>query len=185
MSLLESPPLAAFTPDDVLKMDGPYELVDGRLVEKQMSALAGKTATRFVKVLANYVDDHDLGDLYVESSFIGFSADRDRIRRPDIAFVAAARRHLIPDEGHIPVPPDLAIEVISPDDTVYELDDKLIDYRNAGIPLVWVLNPQARHVRVFRAGKPMEEFFDTDRLTGDPVLPGFAVAVTELLPPRK
>ena len=81
---------------------------------------------------------------------IVFSADHDRVRRPDIAFISAAKSHLVPDEGHIPIPPDLAIEVISPNDTVYALQEKLTDYREAAIPLVWVVNPHARSIQVYR-----------------------------------
>ncbi len=72
--------------------------------------------------------------------------------------MTADRAHLVPDDGHVPVRPDLAIEVVSPDEGVYDLDSKLRDYRAAGIPLVWVFNParESRQVRVFRPGRPID-----------------------------
>ena len=48
------------------------------------------------------------------------------------------------------IPPDLAVEVASPNDTVYELDDKLEDYQKAGVPLIWVINPNSRTATVYR-----------------------------------
>jgi len=68
--------------------------------------------------------------------------------------VSAARLKEVPKEGHVPVRPDLAIEVVSPGDEVYELDDKLADYESAGIPLVWILNPNLKTVSVVRPQQP-------------------------------
>jgi len=84
----------------------------------------------------------------------------------------------------VPIAPDLAIEVVSPGDTILELDDKLIDYRAAEIALVWVINPHARNVRIFRPRQRIEELSDSDTLTGDAILPGFSVSLGELFPPR-
>ncbi len=67
--------------------------------------------------------------------------------------------------------------MVSPNDTVYQLDDKLADYRAAQIPLVWVVDPKARTVRVRRIGQPTIELEETDILTGEPVLPGFSIVV--------
>jgi Uma2 family endonuclease len=105
-----------------------------------------------------------------------------QIRRPDLSFIASARRPAVPDDGHIPVRPDLAIEVISPTDVVYNLDEKLLDYASAGIPLVWVFNPVARIVRVHRPDGISRTFTENDTLDGGDVLPGFAAVVRDLLP---
>jgi Uma2 family endonuclease len=64
------------------------------------------------------------------------------------------------------------------------LDEKLVDYRAAGIPLIWVINPHARYVRIFRPRQRIEELNDTDQLTGDAILPGFTAQAGELFPPR-
>ena len=175
------------TPDDLLKLgqQGLFELVDGQLVEKPTGSLSGRTAVRITTQLSSFVVEKHLGELYSETSFRCFPNNPSQVRRPDLAFVAADRVHLVPDEGHVPVRPDLAIEVVSPDDGVYDLDYKLRDYRVAGFPLVWVFNParEIRIVRVYRPGRPIDELTDADTLGGDDVLPAFSIVVGDLFPP--
>lgn len=184
MTVLQTPlPVA---PDDLLKMgrDRPYELVDGELVEKPpMGYLAGKVAGRLYRRLGDHIEAHGLGEVVFEVSFRCFPGKPDQVRRPDIAFIASARLGQIPGEGHVPIRPDLAVEIVSPGDHVYDLDEKLVDYRSAGVPLVWVVNPDARTVRVFRPGRPIDELGDDDTLTGDAVVPGFAVAIRDVMSP--
>jgi Uma2 family endonuclease len=184
MTLLASPPVKSrITPDDILKMDGLFELVDGQPVEKHMSALSGKTAGIITAILVPFIRTNRLGDFLVETSFRCFPNDTDQTRRPDLAFIAVARADKVPDEGHVPIAPDLAIEIVSPNDSVYELDDKLIDYKAARIPLIWIVNPQARTVKVFRPSKPIDELTEADQLAGEGILPGFTISVRELFPP--
>ena len=73
------------------------------------------------------------------------------VRRPDVSFIRRGRLpgDVSPD-GWIKIPPDLAVEVVSPNDVVEELEEKLEDYQKAGIPLVWVIYPKRRKARVFR-----------------------------------
>ena len=82
--------------------------------------------------------------------------------------------------------PDVAVEVISPNDRVYDLEEKLEDYRAAGIPLIWLLYPPTRRVRVLRPEGPPTELGPDDELTGEEVLPGFRCRVADLFagPPR-
>ena len=191
MTIASAPPALPLvtptvTPDDLLKLgqQGLFELVDGKLVEKPMGALSGKTAIVLANVLFPFIDGANLGELYSETTFRCFPHNPAQVRRPDLAFVATDRLSLVPDVGHVPVRPDLAVEVLSPDDGAYDLDYKLRDYRLAGIPLVWVFNPAVdiRMVRVFRPGRPVDELFEGDTLTGDDVLPGFSAAVRSLFP---
>ncbi len=186
---LPAPPLTTLTvtPEDLLKLgqQGLFELVDGRLVEKPMGALSGETATIISSTLHPFIRSRRLGELYSETTFCCFPHNPTQVRRPDLAFVAAGRVHLVPDDGHVPVRPDLAIEVVSPDDGVYDLDSKLRDYRLPGVPLPWVFNParEIRQVRVFRPGRPSDELTDADTLSGEDVLPGFSAVLGDLFPP--
>src|SRR5437016_1577447 len=113
-----------FTPDDVLRLEseGLYELVDGKLVEKRMSSLASETAGLLTADLVGFLRQSPLGRIYPEQTFKCFPHDPDLIRRPEIAFIAAERLGGVPEEGHVPIAPDLAIEIVSPNDSVYELD---------------------------------------------------------------
>jgi Uma2 family endonuclease len=169
-------------PDDLLMMDGLFELVDGRLVEKHMSFIGGKTATRVITILSAFVAEHRLGEIVPEVSFKCFPLKPTQVRRPDIAFISTARLVNVPDEGHVPIRPDLAIEIISPGDEAYELDYKLEDYESAGIPLVWILNPSLKTVRVIHPNKPTIKLRGEDQLSGEDILPGFTTKVTELFP---
>jgi|SRR5665213_56228 len=173
-----------FTPEDILRLEneGLFELVNHQLVEKNMSSLASNTASIIGGRLFNYLEGSKKGQLYNELSFQCFPHDSNLIRRPDLAFITADRVKNVPEEGHVPVAPDIAIEVVSPNDKVYELDEKLADYRAAGIPLVWVVNPKARTLRIHRLDKSATELHENDTLTGESVLPGFSLAVKELLP---
>ena len=173
------------TPDDLLRLEeeGLYELVDGRIVEKQMSYLANLAAGRITTVLSNYVAPSKLGDVLPEQSFQCFPNEPDRIRRPDVAFILAARAPKGPIQGHVTIAPDIVVEVVSPSDRIYDLDEKLVDYRMAGVKLVWVVNPNSRTIRVHRPDQTVTEFSASDTLTGESVLPGFSAIVSELLPP--
>src|SRR5438309_2598483 len=140
-----------YTPDDVLRLEneGLYELGDGQLVEKPMSSLASETAGIVTARLVSFLSASRGGAVYPEQSFRCFPHDPDLIRRPDIAVVVTSRLSGVPEEGHVPIPPDFVIEVVSPSDLAYEIDDKLAEYRTAGVKLVWVLNPKGRVLRAF------------------------------------
>jgi len=173
-----------FTPDDVLRLEdeGLYELVNGKLVEKRMSSLASRTAVVIIKRLANFLEQSHAGEAYSEQTYQCFPHDPVLIRRPDVSFIAASRLAGVPEEGHIPIAPDLAIEVVSPNDKIYELDEKLADYRLAAVKSVWVVNPKHRTVRIHRLDHAYAELNDTATLMDESVLPGFSALVKDLLP---
>jgi Uma2 family endonuclease len=189
MSVVASEPI--YTPEDLLALpdDGKgYELVGGRLVEKNMGAFASWVAGRVLQLLAAF--GQDLGRGWVldsEGSYQCFADDPRKVRKPDVSFI---RRGRLPDEripaGHVPIPPDLAVEVVSPNDTVYELDAKVDEYLAAGVPLVWVVNPETRAVHVYRAGGSVERLSEEDELTAPEVVPDLRCRVADLftLPPR-
>ncbi len=183
MTMLAAPPVTTISPDDIPNMDGLFELVDDRLVEKQMSFQSGETTVNLSILLGAYIKNKQLGKLASEVTFRCFPNKPRQVRRPDLAFISASRLGQVPDEGNVPIAPDLAIEFISPGDTISELDSKLIDYRAAAIPLIWIINPVARNIRIFRPGQRIEELIDGDQLTGDDIVPGFSVPISELFPP--
>ncbi|MBA4186983.1 MAG: hypothetical protein C0467_03095 [Planctomycetaceae bacterium] len=79
-------------------------------------------------------------------------------------------------------PPALVVEVRSKNDSQPEIDAKVQQYLAAGVVLVWVADPELRTVTAYRANQPPTVFAATDTLTADPVIPGFAVPIAELLP---
>jgi len=106
---------------------------------------------------------------------------RDTVRSPDVAFVRAARVPLGGfGPGWILLAPDLAVEVLSPSETTSDTGEKLADYRAAGTPLVWVVDPAKRLVAVYAADAPVRWLREGDTLDGGAVVPGFTLAVEAL-----
>ena len=141
-------------PEDVIRLEeqGLYELVDGRLVEKSMSSLANKSAGLIIYRLAAWCEAAG-GDVLPEQSIQCFPADPDLVRRPDVAYYGADKSARLEEVGNVTIPPDLAIEVVSPNDKVDELEEKIAEYLAAGVKAVWAVNPKFRWVRVHRLGR--------------------------------
>jgi Uma2 family endonuclease len=76
------------------------------------------------------------------------------------------------------------VEVLSPNDLAYEVDEKVLDYLAARARLVWVINPESRIVRVHRLDGSMSWLTELDYLDGEDVLPGFRHPVSQIFPPR-
>ncbi len=175
------------TPEDLLKMprDRRYELVDGELVEKPMAWSTAVVTAHLVRLLGNYCEAHKTGVVADSSaSYRCFPHDPDRVRKPDISLIL--RERITPEllePGHIRIAPDLVVEVVSPNDEVSEVDKRVLDYQRAGVPLLWVVHPESRHVDVYRLGRRGEILSEQHELTGEPVLPGFRLPVREIFRP--
>jgi Uma2 family endonuclease len=85
-----------------------------------------------------------------------------------------------PADAYDRLAPDFAAEVISPGDTVSELDQKVEEYLAAGVKLVWVINPRLQVVRVYNPDGRIETLRITDELSGGSVIPGFRCAASAL-----
>jgi Uma2 family endonuclease len=179
-----------YTPEDLLAMpDGDrYELVDGRLVERTMGALSSWVGWRLGHLIGNFNDRQPSGwVLPADAGYQCFPDAPAKVRKPDVSFIRLGRLpgEQLP-EGNILLPPDLAVEIISPNDLAYEVDHKVEEYLRAGVPLVWVVNPETRTVRVHHSDRRGFVLRDTDELTGEGVLPGFRCLVqTIFLPPSE
>ncbi len=177
-----------YTPEDLLSMpDGKnYELVGGQLVERNVgiesSWVAGQVFTR----LDRFCQEHGIGwALLPDSGYQCFPHEPGLVRKPDVSFVKYGRfpGGVLP-KGWAKIVPDLVVEVISPNDTAYELDDKLDDYQKVGVPLIWVINPRSRTrtVRVYRGDGTVSYLHENGELSGEDVIPGFRCTVREILP---
>ncbi|MGL6096169.1 MAG: Uma2 family endonuclease [Fimbriiglobus sp.] len=161
-----------------------YELIDGRLEEKEMGSEASWIQNGLGSLLHVYVTAHKLGYVFdSEGSYACFPQKPGRVRKPDVSFVRYGRfdGERIP-EGSITIPPDLVVEVVSPQEKAYKLDQKIMDFESVAVPLIWVVYPNRRGVQVRSAGN-IRELTAADDLTGDPVLPGFRVKIADLFPP--
>ncbi len=173
------------TADDLWNMPdhgGHVELIRGELrVLRSAEYDHGRITGRLAARLFNHVDANRLGDVLAAGTGFVIARDPDTVRAPDIAFV---RRDRIPAEGR-PIKfwdgaPDLAVETMSPSDTVFELDEKFREWLDAGTRLVWVVNPKQRTVTVYRPDHTARILSSGDTLTGADVIPGFTLAIAEL-----
>jgi Uma2 family endonuclease len=174
----------AFSPEDLLQMpDGErYELVDGQLVERDLGAESSFIAGETYGILRDYSKSHRSGWAFPEgTSYQCFPTMPEKVRRADASFIRAGRLPgEWPPKGHIKIAPDLAVEVVSPGDLAYEVDEKVEEYIGAGVALVWVVNPVYRTVRVYRGDGSGVILRADDELTGGDVLPGFRCKVSDL-----
>jgi len=136
----------------------------------------GKISAKVIWHLSSYVYEKRLGELYTAETIFQVG---DRIMKPDVAFVSTARLDVDEDKT-FPIPPDLAIEVISPTDVHYRIVRKVFDYLDAGTRLVWVLDPVAKTVTVYRSENDIETLTRESLLTGEEVVPGFTCPVGQL-----
>ena len=180
------------TPEQLAMMpnDKDFELVDGQLVERKMGNKSNWIASRLYKLLSIYVDDNNLGWLFTSEAGYRLHPERPKtIRKPDVSFVTFGR---LPDEepsdAYDYLAPDLAVEVISPGDTVRELEAKVDEYLRAGVRLVWVINPDLKTLTVHRPDGTLAVLREPEEIDGETVIPGFRCPLSSLftLPsPRK
>lgn len=151
-----------------------YEYVKGELVPMAAAAiLHGKISVRVIRHLDPHVYQNQLGDVYTaETSFrVG-----ERLLKPDVAFVSTARLPEDETKGS-PVPPDLAVEVVSPTDSQWDVSDKVQAYLDAGTRMVWVIDPVLKTVAVYCPDKTFQLLQCDDTLTGEDVVEGFSCQV--------
>jgi Uma2 family endonuclease len=179
MSTVETPTL--YTPEDLLTMpDGDlYELVDGKLVERNMGAWSSYVGTRLLRRLGNFSEDHFLGWVFgSDASYQCFPHRPRLVRKPDISFIRLGR---LPGErapqGHTLIAPDLAVEVISPNDLAYDIDERVADFLAASTRLVWVVNPVQRTVLIYRHDGSIAGVREGGELDGEDAVPGFRCPV--------
>jgi Uma2 family endonuclease len=174
-----------YTPEDLLTMPAGdlYELVNGELVERKMSALASLTAGNINRRMGNFLETNPLGLPFDSDCSYQCFADPGKVRRPDGSFIAKGR---LPadqfEHGHIRIAPDLAIEVVSPNDIFYDVQEKVEEYLEAGVRLVWVIDPENRLITVHRADGSTTKLREQDELAGEDVLPGFRCRAGEIFP---
>ncbi len=162
-----------------------YEIVDGFHVElPPMSTDSQALASRLSRHLSNFGVQANLGESYIEILF-KLPLPVNRNRRPDVAFVPYTRWPLdrpFPSTNGWDVLPDLCVEVVSPTDMVDEIMDKVREYFQAGVRLVWVCYPRHQVIHVHDSLTTVRGQGRSDTLDGGVVLPGFQLALAELFP---
>ena len=176
------------TADDLLRLSSQGvrgELIRGVLCETMPTGREhGQIVTSLVNLLGNFIRPRRLGILTASDSGVWLERDPDTVREPDIAFFAAETSPL--DErvtGYAEAVPDLVVEVWSPDDGRWALNDKAFMWLGYGVRLIWVVYPDTRVVDVYRRNRRAARLSDTDTLDGLDVLPGFTCQVRTVFDP--
>lgn len=154
-----------------------YELVDGVLVEKPMGYYESWLATILIKLLGNFLDEHDLGIALGEAGTLRLAPGLVRI--PDVSFISWERfpRRRLPKNPMPDLAPDLAVEILSAGNTEPEMARKLREYFASGTRLVWMVDPETRTARVFTSPTSFSVVPEDGELEGGDVLPGFRVSL--------
>ena len=158
-----------------------YELIEGELKEKQVGFWALFIAARIIERLNAHVYP-TVGAAAGEVLIYCFSRPTYG-RKPDVVYLKNDQfpGNRIPD-GDIRIAPHLVVEVLSPGNSGFEVDDKLEEYLGADIPLVWIVNPERRTIRVYRNDGTTHLFRDKEIIENEPLLPGFRLVMTEVFP---
>lgn len=159
-----------------------YELINGEL--KTMSPAGhrhGRIIIRLTLPLAQHVKQNGLGEVYAAETGSKLKSNPDTVRAPDIAFITRQRVEDVGEtKGYWPGAPDLAVEVLSPDDTVFEVEQKVSEWLEAGSKQVWVVNPKMQTVTVYRSTKDIKVLAENETLNGEDVVSGFQIRIAEI-----
>jgi Uma2 family endonuclease len=183
--IIMDPPPGTATEKDLLQyVDGAgrekrlCELVDGTLVEKPVGYWEGVIAQNLIMHLLGHVRAKRLGLVNGEGGTLRMVYGNVRI--PDVSFISAARA----PKSRAPVPavsPDLAVEVLSDSNTAAEMLQKRHEYFQSGTRLVWMIDPKARTVTIYRGPEEVTRTLtEADALDGEDVVPGFTMPVGDL-----
>jgi Uma2 family endonuclease len=177
-----------YTLEDLLSMPDRknYELVDGHLVERTVSQLSSWVGGELHFNLRCFLRDDPIGWVWPsELGYACYPGAPNKVRKPDVSFIRIER---MPDgptsEGYAYIPPDLAVEVVSPNDLWHELEAKVEEYLAAGVSLVWVIDPEVRTAYVHRRDGTVSRLREGDELSGEDIIPGFRCPLASIFPKR-
>jgi Uma2 family endonuclease len=157
-----------------------YELVNGELIDMGSAGMEHGGIGSYLGVLALYVRQNKLG--IVCDSSTAFTLKSGNKRSPDISFVCRERLKGLscPPRGFFQGSPDLAVEILSPGNTVEEMHEKIVEYFENETRLVWVIHPDERYVLVYHQSEPDCLLRTGDCLDGEGIVFGFSMPVSDL-----
>jgi Uma2 family endonuclease len=173
------------TAEELLRMpdDGfRYELVRGELRKMGPAGSEhGYIAGEVLSELRNHVKANGLGRTYIAETGFKIYSNPDTVRAPDAAFVSRERLEAQGEmQGYRPGTPDLAVEVVSPNDTHSEVVEKALEWLEAGCKMVIVVEPKRKTATVYRSREDIRILTEGDAIDGADVVPGWRLPVTEI-----
>jgi Uma2 family endonuclease len=172
------------TADQLLAMGdiGRCELLYGELV--MMSPAGphhGMVALRIGRLIGEFVDQHGLGAAFAAETGFRIESNPDLVRAPDASFVRKQRLAAgLPKRGFFEGVPDLAVEVVSPEDTKREVAEKINMWLAHGTASCWVADPATKTITIHRTGQKPIRLKKDDQLRDESTLPGFALSVADV-----
>ena len=169
---------------ELLRMPAPpdgsrLELIRGELVVMTPAGgRHGEITLAIGAIVRGYAKEHDLGRVVSNDTGVFTRRDPDTVLVPDIAFWRRTRLPEMP-EGFVEVTPDLVVEVVSPTDTQAHLHQKVLEYLDHEVVLVWVVDPKTRTATVYKSRQDVSILGESDDIDGREVLPGFSCRVAE------
>jgi len=157
------------------------ELVEGEIIQHIPTGfLHGRIEALIATLLSIFVRKHKLGVVFGGETGIYTRRNPDTVRGVDVAYISHERLAQSTSHSYLDVAPELVVEVMSPNDSWTEIDDKLDEYFGIGVQLIWIVNPKRQQIHIYTAHTKFEILGVADTLTGGSVLDGFAVAVSEI-----
>ena len=148
--------------------------------EKMTTLEQGKIGLKLSSRLAIYVYEHRLGEVF-DSQTTFRMIGMPPTRQPDVAFVIQAR---LPTNLRVTADfaPDLAVEIVSPNDALFEIEAKVLQYQQSDVKLIWVVRPFSQLVDVYRleTGLNPTTLNITNELDGEDGIPGFNLLITNI-----
>ena len=176
------------TADELLAMpedECRYELVKGELITLPIEgAMHGSVVSNVDVEIGSFVETHDLGETFIRTGFI-LATYPDTVRGPDVSFVSNARLSGDASDGYFTIAPDLAVEIISPNDNHTEVAEKVAEYLAAGTRLVVVVDPISRTITKHPARGDITRLGESDTLALDDIMPGFECAAADIFGRRQ
>jgi Uma2 family endonuclease len=167
-------------PDDDLR----HELINGEPITMPLPGLPhGRIATRLMVPLAQFVWDHDLGEVY---DFVGFqlTSNPDTVLGPDISFISKERLKKVSEiKAYCQGPPDLAVEVYSPGYRPGKVSERIARLFSFGTKQVWIVDLKHSTIKVYRSESDVTTFSGSDYLEAQDLFPGFRISLDKIFGP--
>ena len=158
------------------------ELVRGEIITMPPpGGMHGVSCSKTDRKLGIFIDGGPGGTLACNDTGVITERFPDSVRGPDISYWSKERLIEVP-VGYIEVAPDMLVEVQSPSNTWKKIREKIKEYFEKGVRLVWVIAPEDRTLTIYRMPDEGRVLHETATVTGEDVLPGFECRVSDLLP---